>query len=203
MTMKTGNLLQSYQSGLSNRWSRLAFNWKEENEVFPPFSEFVKFVVKEADIVCDPVLSSPSPNEEDSNRTISERNKDKKPRFPRRPRDANAFTTSSNEEKNGPAENKPPLAVKSCFYCKKSHDLDACPEFVKRTISERKEFASAKGLCFGCLQHGHLSKDCKERKKCSVCKRQHPTPFHGDFRKREETTRNKEDPNQMPNSAAS
>ena len=186
----------------SNRWSRLAFNWKEENEVFPPFSEFVKFVVKEADIVCDPVLSSPSPNEEDSNRTISERNKDKKPRFPRRPRDANAFTTSSNEEKIGPAGNKPPLAVKSCFYCKKSHDLDACPEFVKRTISERKEFASAKGLCFGCLQHGHLSKDCKERKKCSVCKRQHPTPFHGDFRKREETTCNKEDPNQMPNSAA-
>ena len=34
----------------SNRWSRLAFNWKEENEVFPPFSEFVKFVVKVLDI---------------------------------------------------------------------------------------------------------------------------------------------------------
>ena len=186
----------------SNRWSRLAFNWKEENEVFPPFSEFVKFVVKEADIVCDPVLSSPPLNEEDSNRTISERNKDKKPRFPRRPRDANAFTTSSNEEKSGPAETKPPLAVKSCFYCKKSHDIDACPEFVKRTINERKEFASVKGLCFGCLQHGHLSKDCKERKKCSVCKRQHPTPLHGDFRKREENTCNKGDPNQMPNSAA-
>ena len=59
-----------------------------------------------------------------------------------------------------------------------------------------------KGLCFGCLQHGHLSKDCKERKKCSVCKRQHPTPLHGDFRKREENTRDKGDPNQMPNSAA-
>lgn len=186
----------------SNRWSRLAFNWKEENEVFPPFLEFVKFVVKEVDIVCDPVLSSPPLNEEDSNRTISERNKDKKPRFPRRSCDANAFTTSSNEEKSGPAETKPPLAVKSCFYCKKSHDIDACPEFVKRTINERKEFASAKGLCFGCLQHGHLSKDCKERKKCSVCKRQHPTPLHGDFWKREENTRDKGDPNQMPNSAA-
>ena len=40
--------------------------------------------------------------------------------------------------------------------------------------------------CFGCLQCGHLSKDCKERKKCTVCNRQHPTPFHGDFRRREE-----------------
>ena len=186
----------------SNRWSRLAFNWKEQNEVFPPFSEFVKFVVKEADIVCDPVLSSPPPKEEDSGRTISDRNNDKKPRFPRRPRDANAFTTSSNEERYGTAESKPPLAVKSCFYCKKPHDLDACPEFVKKTVSERKEFASAKGLCFGCLQHGHLSKDCKERKKCRVCKRQHPTPFHGDYRKREETTCDKGDSNQRPNSAA-
>ena len=186
----------------SNRWSRLAFNWKEQNEVFPPFSEFVKFVVKEADIVCDPVLSSPPPKEEDSGRTISDRNNDKKPRFLRRPRDANAFTTISNEERHGTAESKPPLAVKLCFYCKGPHDLDACPEFVKKTVSERKEFASAKGLCFGCLQHGHLSKDCKERKKCRVCKRQHPTPFHGDYRKREETTCDKRDSNQRPNSAA-
>ena len=186
----------------SNRWSRLAFNWKEENKVFPPFAEFVKFVTKEADIVCDPVLSSPSPIEEDSGRTLGDRNKDKKPRFLRRPRDANAFATSSNEEKNGTAGTKLPSAVKSCFFCKEPHDLDACPEFVKRKMSERKEFASVKGLCFGCLQHGHLSKDCKERKRCSICGRQHPTPFHGDYRKREETTCNKRDLNQMPNAAA-
>ena len=195
--MKTGNSLQSYRSGLVIAGVDLHLTGGRKTKSSPPFSEFVKFVVKEADIVCDPVLSSPPLNEEDSNRTISERNKDKKPRFPRRPRDANAFTTSSNEEKSGPAETKPPLAVKSCFYCKKSHDIDACPEFVKRTINGRKEFASAKGLCFGCLQHGHFSKDCKERKKCSVCKRQHPTPLHGDFRKREENTRDKGDPNKI------
>ena len=134
----------------SNRWSRFAFNWKEENKVFPPFSEFVKFVVKEGDIICHPVLSSPPPNEEDSGRTMSERNKDKKPRFPRRPHNANAFTTSSNEEKNGTAESRPPLAVKSCFYCKKPHDLDTCPEFVKkkqsgkeRSLLQRKDSALA------------------------------------------------------------
>lgn len=94
--------------------------------------EFVKFMVKEEDIVCDPVLSSPPPNEEDSGRTISKRNKDKEPRFPRRPRGANVFMTSSNKEKNGTAESKPPLAVKSCFYCKKPYDLDKCPEFIKK-----------------------------------------------------------------------
>ena len=93
-------------------------------------------------------------------------------------------------------------AVKSSFYSKNSHDLDTCPEFVKKTIRERKQFPSAKGLCFGCLQHCHLSKDCKERKRCRVCRRQHPTSFHGDYRRREETTCGKGDPNQMTNSAA-
>ena len=77
-------------------------------------------------------------------------------------------------------------------------DVDACPEFIKRTISERKEFASIRGLCFGCLQRGHLSKDCKERKRCTVCNRQHPTPFHGDFRRREENTGDKQDSSKIP-----
>ena len=76
--------------------------------------------------------------------------------------------------------------------------VDACPEFMKRTISERKEFASIRGLCFGCLQRGHLSKDCKERKRCTVCNRQHPTPFHGDFRRREENTGDKQDSSKIP-----
>ena len=60
-----------------------------------------------------------------------------------------------------------------------------------------------KGLCFGCLQHSQLSKDCKERKRCSICKRQHPMPFHGDYRKRKETTWDKGDPNEKPNATAS
>ena len=59
----------------SNRWSRLAFHWKEENKGFPPFSEFVKFVVKEADIVCDPVLSSTLFSEEDSSKISSKESK--------------------------------------------------------------------------------------------------------------------------------
>ena len=86
---------------------------------------------------------------------------------------------------------------RSCILCKTDQDLDTCPEFMKRTISERKEFASTKGLRFSCLQPGHLSKDCKERKKCTVCNRQHSTPFHGDFWRREENTGHRQDSNRM------
>lgn len=130
---------------VSNCWSCFVFNWKEENKVFFFFLEFVKFVVKEVDIVCDFVLFLLFFNEEDSGRIISERNKDKKLRFFRRFCDVIVFVISY-EEKNGIVESR-----LFCFYCKKFYDLDICLEFVKKIISERKEFVLVKGFCFGCL----------------------------------------------------
>ena len=55
--------------------------------------------------------------------------------------------------------------------------VDACPEFMKRTISERKEFASIRGLCFGCLQRGHLSKDCKKERSVPFATDNNPLHF--------------------------
>ncbi|CAB3998970.1 Hypothetical predicted protein [Paramuricea clavata] len=37
------------------RWGRKVYAWKNEKKRFPPFSEFVKYVVVEADITCDPI----------------------------------------------------------------------------------------------------------------------------------------------------
>jgi len=53
-------------------------------------------------------------------------------------------------------------------------------EFLKKNIPSNKEFAVKTGLCFGCLEPGHLWKTCTKRKTCEVCGRLHPTPFHGD-----------------------
>ncbi len=50
------------------RWGRLVYNWREENDSFPPFSQFVKFIVKEADIACDPVNLRKINKEEDNKR---------------------------------------------------------------------------------------------------------------------------------------
>ena len=46
-----------------NRWSRVVH---ESKTIFPPFSEFVKFLSREADIACDPVISFRSLIEDDS-----------------------------------------------------------------------------------------------------------------------------------------
>ena len=35
-----------------------------------------------------------------------------------------------------------------------------------------------KGVCFGCLKIGHISRDCRSRLICDVCKQNHPEMLH-------------------------
>ena len=70
----------------------------------------------------------------------------------------------------------------SCQFCKRSnHSLHDCRDIMKVTLTERQEFIKKNGLCFGCLSHGHLSKDCTAKSVCRKCKGKHPTCLHGDY----------------------
>ena len=70
--------------------------------------------------------------------------------------------------------------VNSCKMCGKTHDLDVCKEYLKKTLQERREFLKDKDLCFACYQAGHRSNGCARRKTCKTCSRRHPTGFHDD-----------------------
>lgn len=43
---------------------------------------------------------------------------------------------------------------------------------------EKIDFLKEKGVCFGCLKIGHMSKDCKSRLTCDVCNQNHPEILH-------------------------
>lgn len=43
---------------------------------------------------------------------------------------------------------------------------------------EKVEFLKANGLCFGCLEKGHISKVCKKHMSCHICQNMHPTILH-------------------------
>lgn len=58
------------------------------------------------------------------------------------------------------------------------HMLDNCDEFVMKNHDERLAFIQSKGLCFGCLNKGHISKDCHKRLTCKTCGTLHPTSLH-------------------------
>ena len=74
---------------------------------------------------------------------------------------------------------------KTAGFCKGRYDLDECKEFKEKDMPSRKEYTSTNEFCFGCLEPGHLSRMCTERKVCEICRRLHPKPFHGDSKRQE------------------
>ena len=184
---------------LSNRWARVVYKSREEKNKFPLFSEFVRFLVTESNIACDPVnLRSSKINDEN-----------KRPKDPRRPErpypryragteiDKRNFATRSMEgdpEGDGQPKGAKPVS-NPCLLCKEIHDLNSCEQFRKMEIKDRKKFAREKGLCYGCLIPGHTSKQCKKRKKCETCGKLHPTSLHGDFRENPGNDKDRPDDN--------
>ena len=68
-----------------------------------------------------------------------------------------------------------------CVFCKsESCSLRSCSTFANKPNSYKVDFIKGKGLCFGCLGHGHKSRDCLQRLKCSSCDLNHPTVLHRD-----------------------
>jgi ribosomal protein L44E len=66
-----------------------------------------------------------------------------------------------------------------CEYCGGAgHVLIDCFRFQRISIQERYNFMKSKGLCYGCLKKGHVTKKCRNRLKCTSCGRQHPTILH-------------------------
>lgn len=66
----------------------------------------------------------------------------------------------------------------SCLLCLQDHSLDECQRFAKNKHREKIIFLKEKGVCFGCLNTGHLSKNCDKHKICEKCKQSHQTALH-------------------------
>ncbi len=64
------------------------------------------------------------------------------------------------------------------MFCNKEHSLDSCIKLKNQEYKDRIQFLKSKGLCFGCLTQGHMSKDCKRRMSCPDCSLKHPGVLH-------------------------
>ena len=58
-----------------------------------------------------------------------------------------------------------------CSFCSKGHRSEKCWNVLKLSIKEREEKIRSNGLCFRCLNKGHISKGCKA--KCFKCEGNH------------------------------
>ncbi len=64
-----------------------------------------------------------------------------------------------------------------CLCCKRDHLLDQCTQMQNKLHREKLNFKE-KGICFGCLCVGHMSRDCDKRLTCAVCGQMHPSILH-------------------------
>ena len=69
---------------------------------------------------------------------------------------------------------------KVCGFCSKDHNVCSCINFLSMTVKERFRRASAKGLCFLCLESGHKSNSCGRKTLCKHCKGRHHHFLHTD-----------------------
>ncbi|XP_068234192.1 uncharacterized protein [Palaemon carinicauda] len=65
--------------------------------------------------------------------------------------------------------------TRKCQLCSGHHDLEECPQFLHRSVDERREFVKDNRLCFSCLGNNHTLKRCLNRRQCKTCNKRHPT----------------------------
>ncbi|XP_068203742.1 uncharacterized protein [Palaemon carinicauda] len=68
--------------------------------------------------------------------------------------------------------------TRKCQLCGGHHDLEECPQFLHRSVDERREFVKDNRLCFSCLGNNHTSKRCLNRRQCKTFNKRHPTTLH-------------------------
>lgn len=75
--------------------------------------------------------------------------------------------------------------LKECKYCNgNNHYISSCKLFSSKTAAEKSDFVRKSYLCYGCLRHGHMSKNCPKRSTCYICKDSHPTILHDETREK-------------------
>ena len=166
--LENKKILKILPNWMIRAWGRKVATHRSENdENYPPFSAFVKYVAQEADLVNDPVTSVQSLK----GTKRKEKGKDDKKAVDSG-KAVGARTLHNTAEKVSPTDKK------KCLLCDKGHDLNVCYKFLAKSLEERRTFVKEKNLCYGCLTTGHRSKFCKARLKCKTCAKNHPTSLH-------------------------
>lgn len=197
-TMETVDYMEEmdYPANMSTVLSKLPYKLKEkwrvkacdvqDKENRPAkFVDLVQFIDKQARILSHPAFGNlkDSPMNKPSHTfvpAIGMKTKQSK----------SGFATSVTAVSQPPLKHVSKLPSNLCIYCQGKHKLAACLQILKKTHKEKLEFLKTRGLCFGCLEKGHMSKGCKQRLTCKQCKLNHPILLHIASKEKEGTVTN-------------
>lgn len=161
---------------LREKWRNVACDILEQTGSRAVFVDLVNFIEKQVEIVSDPLFGNIHDISSASHSKISIQSKQK--------RKSGTFATTVNTVNDRDKDNRKSFSASQsnqikCLFCHyTNHTLDKCSQFNSRTQQDKMHFLKEKGVCFGCLKYGHLSKDCRSRLDCQVCHRKHPSVLH-------------------------
>lgn len=160
-------ILEKLPFSLHERWRRLADTILEDQYRQVTFTDLVEFIEKEARVASNPLFG----------RHLFKSQKDSKSNKVDHSRVTNSKEGIKAKVNCNKVANEEGKQLK-CFFCSGKHYLDECQSIMKKSEKERKEFIVKEGLCFGCLRHGHVFKDCQRRRSCRICNKRHVTILH-------------------------
>ncbi|XP_017297078.2 uncharacterized protein LOC108251331 [Kryptolebias marmoratus] len=161
---------------IRERWRNVACDLQENSGQRALFTDLVAFIEKQVKVASDPlfgnIMDFQQLNSKNSNKSFTNQKK-------RGSSYATNVITLNNE---CASENKSKSSKShSCLYCLLSnHTVDKCFKFKEKPHRDKVNFIKEKGMCFGCLKIGHISRECRGRLDCSVCHQKHPSVLHID-----------------------
>lgn len=171
-------LIQKLPYKLREKWRVKACNILDTENRRACFTDIVKFIEQQVRIVSDLVFGDIQDN------TLGKTGIKNKPQLkPQLKRNSFATHVSVTDELKADASKSAFTSmaktnVISCLYCACGHALELCPQLGKKAHREKLDFLKEKGLCFGCLCTGHLSRNCDRRITCKKCNQTHPSILH-------------------------
>ncbi|XP_076660066.1 uncharacterized protein LOC143363353 [Halictus rubicundus] len=95
--------------------------------------------------------------------------------------DASSRLASSSSRVHSATASKPSTNSRTpCPVCRASHNFSACPTFLARNSSGRRELAQRFSRCFNCLSNSHSLRECNSKNTCRVCNKRHHSLLHED-----------------------
>ena len=149
------NITKKLPVWLSREWSRRVATYRKQYGEFPPFEDFVNFLVKEDEMAHDPFT-----------RALHR---------PDTPKGLNRGTSFAAENTR---LTRPGGSFGACAFCCERHSLLNCTKFRIKSIEFRRKCIKENRLYFACLGGGHPARECRNRRTCDICQGRHPTIMH-------------------------
>ncbi|KRY42505.1 hypothetical protein T01_11252 [Trichinella spiralis] len=129
--------------------------------------KFLEFAQWQANLLTKPL-------EEDGERSVG------RSEHRRSPRKLSRSTWKNADRVTSSAAALAVAALGNCPFCEGKHKGAVCEKFTRADRPRRMVMARSKGVCFKCLEAGHLAKNCRENRTCAVdgCEQTHHELLH-------------------------